>query len=469
MPYDPEIFFEGEEITMAIRAYCAGFRLFCPGVFIGAHLYQSTRNGAIESRPHRFWDEDDDADRRIKWHQKNDLSMTKVEAIWRGNWFGIFGIQDLSYYREFMHQLNILFGIKIPSEQNREQRITSDVAEEVPNGLVEREKRGQLVVVGAGIKAIAQLTIEVIAHIKEADIVFYNPTSSVMSAMLKKLNRNCFNLRRFYGEGKYRQITYIQMADALLREVQNGKKVVAVFHGHPNFFVSAARRAVWQAKAQGLATRILPGVSSLDNLLADLMVDPGSLGMQIVKADRFLKGRTQLSVDEHVVIIQPGAVGDPKFSFTGFKNTKVREMLEKIGATYGDDHEIVIYRAAAIPGQTCKVKVETVGHILNNVVPLFLAGASIYIPPKHISYTETLELQCSTPSLPKAALGQAIYTPSLEMAPHPEGFNDSFASPAFLRIMENISNDANELAVYEQGPQEYLANNLVLNSDEQHY
>ena len=114
VPYDPEIFFEGEEITMAIRAYCAGFRLFCPGVFIGAHLYQSTRNGAIESRPHRFWDEDDDADRRIKWHQKNDSSMTKVEAIWRGNWFGIFGIQDLSYYREFMHQLNILFGIKIP-------------------------------------------------------------------------------------------------------------------------------------------------------------------------------------------------------------------------------------------------------------------------------------------------------------------------------------------------------------------
>jgi len=60
---------------------------------------------------------------------------------------------------------------------------------------------------------------------------------------------------------------------------------------------------------------MIPGVSSLDNLCADLGVDPGSLGLQVVKADRFLLGRTRLCANEHVVIVQPGVVGYRQYSF----------------------------------------------------------------------------------------------------------------------------------------------------------
>jgi precorrin-2 methylase len=470
VPYDPEIFFQGEEITMAIRAYTAGFRLYCPSVFVGAHLYKSkTAASDSTNKPHRFWDKEDEFNRGIKWHHRDSSSKIKVDAICRGEWFGVFGIQDLDSYREFHERFKAMFGIDVryrlvPAHGKARNEPQGIQAESIaPSGLESRDgRRGQLTVVGVGIKAIAQMTVEAIAQIKAADIVFYNPTSPVMSAMLKKLNRNCFNLRRFYGEDKYRQITYIQMADVLLREVQNNRKVVAVFHGHPGFFVSAARRAMWQVQMQGYKARMLPGVSSLDNLCADLGVDPGALGLQVVKAGRLLSGKTRLCFNEHVVIVQPGAVGDHKFSFRKMKNTRTTEMLGVIEAVYGSEHEIAIYRAASIPGQHAAVLIKRLSELTSGKAAVQLTGASIYIPPKGMSYTQILEFQSAATSRPRSAFGKAIYTPPLEMAPAPDGFEDVAASPALLAVMERISNDAEELAAFERGPREYLARSMTL-------
>jgi len=101
VPYDEEIFFLGEEITLAIRAYTAGYFIFAPTKFICAHLYQVAQK---EKRP-IFWDRSEERARKLSWTLRDKTSRIKVENICRGNWFGKYGVQDQKLYLEFYGRL----------------------------------------------------------------------------------------------------------------------------------------------------------------------------------------------------------------------------------------------------------------------------------------------------------------------------------------------------------------------------
>ena len=163
---------------------------------------------------------------------------------------------------------------------------------------------------GVGITAISQLTREVDDYIRRADIVYYHATTGVIAAHIRQLNGGAVDLYRLYGEGKQRTKTYVQMAELMLREVRGGKSVVAVFHGHPGILVMATRRAVAIARREGFPARIIPGVSSVDCLLADLNIDPGVGGLHVLNAETFLRGATTPCTSGHVVFLQVGPVGD---------------------------------------------------------------------------------------------------------------------------------------------------------------
>jgi uncharacterized protein YabN with tetrapyrrole methylase and pyrophosphatase domain len=144
----------------------------------------------------------------------------------------------------------------------------------------------------------------------------------VTAAHIHELNANAIDLYEYYGEGKLRNITYVQMAELMLREVRRGRSVVGLFHGPPGYFVKSGRRALAIAEMEGFETVLLPGISATDCLFSDLRIDPGVIGVQIMKAGHVLRENVSLATDNHVVLIQIGSVGDNTFSFTGFKHTK---------------------------------------------------------------------------------------------------------------------------------------------------
>jgi len=75
IPFDPEIYFFGDDITTALRAYCHGYELFHPLKVLAWHLYD--RGSPI---PH--W-EDNPA-----WGEMNAKSYQRVRSILRGDEFG---------------------------------------------------------------------------------------------------------------------------------------------------------------------------------------------------------------------------------------------------------------------------------------------------------------------------------------------------------------------------------------------
>ena len=178
-----------------------------------------------------------------------------------------------------------------------------------------KQKRGSLIIVGTGIKAISHMTLETLSHIKRADVVFYHASNGITATQIRELNANAVDLYEYYGEGKKRKITYVQMAELMLRQVRLGLSVVGIFYGHPGYFVSPARRALAIASMEGYETALLPAVSAQDCMFSDLRVDPGVFGCQILMASRVFQEDAIIAITGHVVFLQVAAVGDRGFSF----------------------------------------------------------------------------------------------------------------------------------------------------------
>ncbi|MFL2690035.1 MAG: GlcNAc-transferase family protein [Gammaproteobacteria bacterium] len=88
VPYDPDLYFYGEEISLMLRAFSRGFGIFhIPDIPI-FHLYTDISN--IQRKLH--WNEDEDQKRDIKWHEREKSSINKLDDIIHGNVKGVFGL-----------------------------------------------------------------------------------------------------------------------------------------------------------------------------------------------------------------------------------------------------------------------------------------------------------------------------------------------------------------------------------------
>jgi hypothetical protein len=101
VPYDPDLFFFGEEITMAVRAYCAGYNLYQPRKWLGSSLL--ARHSHLEDdAPARllYWSPEEDSQREIGWWQRDIMSKIKAQAVVNGKWWGKYGIRNQDRYNE---------------------------------------------------------------------------------------------------------------------------------------------------------------------------------------------------------------------------------------------------------------------------------------------------------------------------------------------------------------------------------
>ena len=95
IPYDRDIYFSGEEMTMALRAYSRGIRLINFGYNFAYSLY--TR----ENRRLHWEDHDTDA--------HNEAAEKRVKDIYAGKLTGIYGIESKSLHKQFLKNIDMEF------------------------------------------------------------------------------------------------------------------------------------------------------------------------------------------------------------------------------------------------------------------------------------------------------------------------------------------------------------------------
>lgn len=242
-----------------------------------------------------------------------------------------------------------------------------------------KKHQGSLIVVGTGIRAVGHITLEAQGAIREADVVMYVVADPLTANWIRTLNENTEDLYRFYDDDKPRRKTYDEMTDTVVSAVRSGARVCFVFYGHPGIFVNPSSRAISILRDEGYHAEVLPAISSIDCLFADLGIDPSRAGLQIFDATDLLLRKRQLDPTCSVIILQIACVGDGGFRFKGYTCRHIPLLVDYLQAFYGDDHDVVLYIASQY----------SIGFPSIEMVPLKdLADAKItgistlFIPPK---------------------------------------------------------------------------------------
>ena len=240
---------------------------------------------------------------------------------------------------------------------------------------------GELTIIGSGI-GVMGFTRDAEQYIDDADHVVFCVADPATQVWLRGRRPDAIDLFALYDDRKPRYHTYMQMTEAMLYHVRRGKRVAAVFYGHPGIFVLSTHRAVAIARREGHRAQLRPGVSALDWLCADLGIDPAYPGMQTFEATDMLLRRRAIDPGSHVVLWQVGLIAEMGFRRRGFHNRRFDYLVEYLRGYYKPDHKIVHYIASRYPTLPPVIERYTLDELQNPEVHALITGIStFYVPP----------------------------------------------------------------------------------------
>ena len=213
-----------------------------------------------------------------------------------------------------------------------------------------RARRGSLTVVGTGIDVTTQLTPGARAAIERSDEVLYLVADSLSALRIANLNPRARSLDEFYGPDKNRRQTYAEIVDTIVASAVAGADVCAVFYGHPGVFAYPGHEALARVREAGLPARMLPAVSALDCLVADLGIDPGRTGLQSYEATYFLLHRPAIDPNAMLLLWQVGMIGELGGAATPAVKARFKLLIDQLRDCYGEAREALLYEASPYPG-----------------------------------------------------------------------------------------------------------------------
>ncbi len=242
---------------------------------------------------------------------------------------------------------------------------------------------GTLTVVGTGIMFPSQMTFQAADAIRAADVTLFNVGNHALAVdWIRDNAKLAVDLYDYYDHGKSRQHTYEQMVEAILDELRAGKNVVAAFYGHPGVFVGPGFDAIKQARKEDFEAYMLPGVSAVDCMFADLEFDPAPYGCTMVEASDYVLMERDYDSRMPLIVWQAGVVGDISFNAKGHATSESEDMLKRrLLRDYPKDHPIITYVAATLPGMQSKTRNATIGTLEDLRLN---ASSTCLVPPIHV-------------------------------------------------------------------------------------
>ncbi len=240
-------------------------------------------------------------------------------------------------------------------------------------------ENGKLVIIGSGIKSVSHITLEGLSYVKCADTIIYAVADSITQYWIEKQNANCISLDVFYEEGKPRIDTYKDMISEIDKNLNANSLTCCVFYGHPGIFVYASHKAIELARQKNIEALMLPGISSLDCLFADLSIDPATNGCQMYEATDFLIYEREIDLSTPLILWQVGIVGLLRHTEKLANHHQIEVLKSYLLNFYGYNHKVILYEAAQLPIEEAKI-IET--RIEDIKKPMLSTKTTMFIPSK---------------------------------------------------------------------------------------
>jgi precorrin-2 methylase len=237
-----------------------------------------------------------------------------------------------------------------------------------------------LVCLGTSIHGLGACTIEAIAYLTCADVVYHYPLTTAHEVSMRLLNPHVVNLNdHHYVPGADFMAAYDAIVNEVMDVVKNGKKVAYATQGSPAFHCWTARRLHRRARTEGFRAIMLPGVSSLELISAELVTEYDITSMQMYSVTRLMEGK--LAIDSRVpcLLFDMGRYALPavRQSARSFLQPELAALTKHLGAIYPPDHQFVLMYVGNVG---CCQRITATSQSLAEDLLKFKAGVTMFIP-----------------------------------------------------------------------------------------
>jgi precorrin-3B methylase len=199
-----------------------------------------------------------------------------------------------------------------------------------------------LYIAGLGLQTVTQVTREVEDAIRASREVLFLDTGVATRTFLETLCPRVTPLyQQSYSEERPRVTAYQHMAARVVEAALDHPPVTFAIHGHPLIAAHPPFLILELAHALKLSVQVLPGISAIDAVLADLRVDPVVHGVQMYEATDLLLRRRPLQPDVPAIIWQIGPIETSLHSMRVSRPERFSRFIAYLRQYYPAQHEVV--------------------------------------------------------------------------------------------------------------------------------
>ena len=236
-------------------------------------------------------------------------------------------------------------------------------------------------IAGLGLQTVNQVTREVEHAIRSSCEVLYLDTGVATRTLLESLCPQVTSLyEQSYSEEKSRVSAYEHMAARVVDAALEHPPVTFAIHGHPLIAAHPPFLVLELAKALDLRVEVLPGISALDAIFADLRIDPVVHGVQMYEATDLLLRRRPLQPEVPAIIWQIGPLETGLHTDRASRPERFSRFIGHLRQYYPARHEVVAIYCAPHPllaPNILRFALEDMGRYAQDIH----AGFTLYVPP----------------------------------------------------------------------------------------
>lgn len=236
-------------------------------------------------------------------------------------------------------------------------------------------------IAGLGLQTVSQVTREVEYAIRSSREVLYLDTGVATRSFLESLCPRITSLyEESYAEEDPRVNAYQHMAARVVDAALDHPPVTFAIHGHPLVATHPPFLVLELANVLDMRVTVLPGISAIDAILADLRIDPVIHGIQMYEATDLLLRRRPLQSDVPAIIWQIGPLETGLHTMAVSRPERFARFIAYVRKYYPPQHEVAAIYCSPhpiLPPAILRFALEDMG----NYAREFHAGFTLYVPP----------------------------------------------------------------------------------------
>jgi uncharacterized protein YabN with tetrapyrrole methylase and pyrophosphatase domain len=197
-----------------------------------------------------------------------------------------------------------------------------------------------LYLIGCGILPARDITMEALSILRR--VVSYTTLPSPNLRSFLESNRLDFvNIEHLYEKGKERAKIYADVAAHVLEKAAKERPIAYLTYGHPMYLDEPVRLMLAGAVVGGLRTRVVPGVSFVDSVIARLPLVVGPAGFQVISADPLVEGTAAIDPSRPTLVAQIGSFRMPTADGErALAPALLEPLMDRLLGQYPADHRI---------------------------------------------------------------------------------------------------------------------------------